>query len=157
MRNVLCAPLACQEAFGFTGQKNQRKERALHTRRTCRNNHGIFFPHNDQSIAILPGESNHAIHVLSSPVSIITISEVRPGRTLVVSHLVSPKLPNSFRKVDLPRSMGLREGLFSRGLPQLRSAVNGRSPRRPRTPKESATARRGRAARRERTARSAHY
>ena len=32
--------------------------------------------------------------------------------------------------------MGLREGLFSRGLPQLRSAVNGRSPRRPRTPKE---------------------
>ena len=71
----VCAVLACQEVFGLMGQKNQRKERASHTRRACPNNHEIFFPQNDQSIAMLPEESNKMKHVLSSPVRIITISE----------------------------------------------------------------------------------
>ena len=54
-----------------TKEKNERYIRDEHAGTTM----GYFFPQNDQSIAILPGESNHEIHVLSSPVSIITISE----------------------------------------------------------------------------------
>ena len=54
-----------------TKEKNERYIRDEHAGTTME----YFFPQHDQSIAILPGESNHAIHLLSSPVSIITISE----------------------------------------------------------------------------------
>lgn len=53
-----------------TKEKNERYIRDEHARTTR-----YFFPQNDQSLATLPEESNQAIHILSSPVSIITISE----------------------------------------------------------------------------------
>ena len=54
-----------------TEEKNERYIRDEHAGTTM----GYFFPQNDQSIAILPEESNNTIHVLSSPVKITTISE----------------------------------------------------------------------------------